>query len=295
MTNHPSSGPISLLGISGSLRSGSHNTALLRAAAQSLGPGVTLTIAPLSDLPIYNWDDEQHAGFSTSVVALREQVAAADGLLFATPEYNWSVSGALKNAIDWLSRSPSPPIDHKPAAIMGVGGGSGTWRSQEHLRDILGHNRLRIVAEPEVMLIRSKTRFADDELVDEGARLEVHALVTALTGVVERARRVPPPNVDGSVLVLGNHRATMRRVTQQLNELGYRTLPALDLPDALAMIEGRTLAAIVVGHRIIEASREAVRTRLETAQPATPLILPASPDVAAAEVDAALRPAGGPV
>lgn len=295
MTDHPSSGPISLLGMSGSLRSGSHNTALLRAAAESLGPGVRLDIAPLNRIPMYNWDDEQHSGFSTSVVALREQVAAVDGLFFATPEYNWSVSGALKNAIDWLSRSPSPPIDHKPAAIMGVGGGSGTSLSQEHLREILGHNRLRIVAEPEVMLVRSKTRFEDGELVDEGARLEIHALVAALIGVVERARAIAPPSVDGSVLVLGNHRATMRRVTHQLTQLGYRTLSALDLPDALAMIEGRTLAAVVVGHRIDEASREAVRLRLESAQPATPLILPTSADVAAAEVDAAFRPARGPV
>lgn len=291
----PDTGPISLLGMSGSLRSGSHNTALLRAAAESLGPGVRLSLAPLNDIPMYNWDHEQHAGFSTAVVALREQVAAADGLLFATPEYNWSVSGALKNAVDWLSRSPAPPIDHKPAAIMGVGGGSGTWRSQEHLRDILGHNRLRIVAQPEVMLVRSKTHFVDGELVDEGARLQIHALVAALVGVVERARRIPPPAVDGSVLVLGNHRATMRRVTHELNELGYRTLPALDLPDALEMIEGRTLAAVVVGHRIDEASRSAVRSHLEGAQPGTPLIVPEGPDVAAAEVDAAFRPTGGSV
>ena len=295
MTSPPVAGPISLLGISGSLRSGSQNTALLRAAAESLGPGVTLTIAPLNGLPMYNWDDEQHAGFTTAVVALREQVAAADGLLFATPEYNWSVSGALKNAIDWLSRSPAPPIDHKPAAIMGVGGGSGTWRSQEHLRDILGHNRLRIVAQPEVMLVRSETRFVDDELVDEGARLQIHALVAALLDVVERARRIPPPTVDGSVLVLGNHRATMRRVTHELNQLGYRTLPALDVPDALHMIEGRTLAAVVVGHGIDEVGRTEVRTRLEATQPETPLILPESPDVAAAAVDAAFRATGDPV
>ena len=112
--------PITVLGISGSLRSGSRNTALLRAAATTVGPGIDFEIADLGAIPMYNWDDEQHAGFPTPVVALREQVARADGLLFATPEYNWSVSGALKNAIDWLSRAPAPPIDHKPAAIMGV-------------------------------------------------------------------------------------------------------------------------------------------------------------------------------
>ena len=287
--------PFSLLGISGSLRSGSYNTGLLRAAGSSLGPGVQLTIAELGAIPMYNWDDEQHAGFPTPVIALREQVAEADGLLFATPEYNWSVTGALKNTIDWLSRSPAPPIDEKPAAIMGIGGGSGTGRSQEHLRDILGHNRLRIVAEPEVMLVQSRTRFADDELVDERARAQIHALLVALVEVVERARRIPAPAVTGSVLVLGNHRATMRRVTHALAELGYRSLPALDLDDALSMIDSRTLAAVVVGHGIDDANRDIVRVRLDLAQPDTPLIAPSSPRAAAEEIDEVLRSQNGAV
>ena len=136
-----------LVGISGSLRSASYNTALLRSAFENLPDGVTASIASLKGIPLFDQDDVTEHGKPQLVEDLRSAVAAADGIVFATPEYNWSVTGAMKNAIDWLSGGPDSPLDFKPAAIAGVGGGSGTARSQVHLRDILGHNSLCILAD----------------------------------------------------------------------------------------------------------------------------------------------------
>ncbi len=148
-----------LVGISGSLRAASYNTALLRAAFEALPDGVTASIVPLKGIPLYDQDDVKEHGTPASVNELRSAVAVADGIVFATPEYNWSVTGAMKNAIDWLSGGPNSPLDFKPAAIIGVGGGSGTARSQEHLRDILGHNSLCILADPQVMVSGLGKRF----------------------------------------------------------------------------------------------------------------------------------------
>ena len=97
------SSPVRVLGISGSLRKGSFNTAALHAAQELLPEGMMLEIADISQIPLYN-DDVRQAGYPPPVQTFREQIAAADALLFATPEYNFSVSGVLKNAIDWGSR-----------------------------------------------------------------------------------------------------------------------------------------------------------------------------------------------
>ena len=108
--------PMRVLGISGSLRKGSYNTAALRAAGELMPDDMELELADLNGLPMYNADDEKAHGVPTSVEALRQQVAAADCLLIATPEYNYSITGAPKNAIDWLSRPRDPPINLMPAA-----------------------------------------------------------------------------------------------------------------------------------------------------------------------------------
>jgi chromate reductase len=113
---------VHLIGIAGSLRSGSYNTALLRAAFDDLPEGVTAEIVSLGRIPLYHQDDEQEHGAPAPVVEIRSAVAAADGIVFATPEYNWSVTGAMKNAVDCLSRGPNSTLDFKPAAIIGGGG-----------------------------------------------------------------------------------------------------------------------------------------------------------------------------
>ena len=116
-----------IIGISGSLRRGSFNTALLHAAVELAPAGTTIEIASIAEIPLYNGDVEL-AGMPAAVQALKEKVAAADGLLIATPEYNNSIPGVVKNTIDWLSRPPSdiPKIFRdKKVAIMGATPGQG--------------------------------------------------------------------------------------------------------------------------------------------------------------------------
>src|SRR5216683_7475771 len=126
---------ITILGIAGSLRQGSYNAALLRAAAAAAPASCTVDIASIRGIPLYDGDVEAATGVPDVVETLKDRVAAADGLLLVTPEYNNSIPGVFKNAIDWLSR---PPVDilrvfgGKPVAIIGASpGGFGTILSQE--------------------------------------------------------------------------------------------------------------------------------------------------------------------
>src|SRR5581483_9464125 len=114
---------IKVLGVCGSLRKGSFNMMALR-VAQSLAPsGMKIDLADISGFEPYN-EDVRQQGFPPAVQTFRDQIAAADAILFVTPEYNYSVSGVLKNAIDWATRPPEPRFDDKPAAIMGAAGGA---------------------------------------------------------------------------------------------------------------------------------------------------------------------------
>lgn len=176
-----------ILGISGSLGRGSYNTELLRVTSEVAPPGTSVELADISTLPLYNADVETEVGMPPPVRELREAIARADGLLFATPEYNYSVTGALKNAIDWASRRPSP-LDYKPAAMLGTGGRSGTARAQRHLWEILQHNQLHVITEPEVLLTGARTLFPDGSLTDSDARESIGNLVAALTAAIEEQR-----------------------------------------------------------------------------------------------------------
>jgi chromate reductase len=186
--------PIRILGISGSLRAGSYNTAALRAAAELAPQDVEIEIFDLNGLPMFNADTEAADLRHPQVAALREAIAGADGLLIATPEYNYSITAALKNAIDWASRGGAgSPLTGKPAAVFGAGGRFGTLRAQLHLRQILLHNDLPLVGKPEVMIDRASTKFDDGRLVDERHRDQVRRLVEALAGLVrERAGVLQP-------------------------------------------------------------------------------------------------------
>ena len=113
------------LGISGSLRRQSLNTAALRACTGLLPPGVTMDLADISAIPLYN-EEIREQGLPASVLSLREQILKADALVIATPEYNYSMPGVLKNAIDWASRPPSQPFEGKPIALMSASPG-GFW------------------------------------------------------------------------------------------------------------------------------------------------------------------------
>ena len=170
-----------VLAMVGSLRQGSYNKLALRAAIELKPAGMEIETADIGILPLYN-DDEREAGYPAPVQKLREQVRAADALLFVTPEYNYSVPGVLKNAIDWCSRPPDQPLDGKPAAIMGASTGRlGTARAQYHLRQICVFVNVLPVNRPEVMLSGAAKLFdADGRLNDEPTRKFIGDLLISL-------------------------------------------------------------------------------------------------------------------
>lgn len=186
---------IRVLGISGSLRRRSYNTALLEVASELLPHGMVLDIYDLSSLPMYNQDEEKP--FPPVVEEFRDRLAQADALLIATPEYNASITGALKNAIDWASRPPAQPLNGKPVAIMGASTGNfGTLRAQLHLRQILTHVGALTMPKPEVLVARAREAFAPDgDLVDETARGFLRDLLVSLA---EWTQRVSPSMAVGA-------------------------------------------------------------------------------------------------
>jgi len=176
--------PITVAAFAGSLRHKSHNRGLLRAAVELAPAHVTINIVDLAPLPFYN-AEQDGPNAPASVVEYRNQLAAADALLIACPEYNYSVTGVLKNALDWASRQPSPDqppvMQGKPGAIMGAGGRFGTVRAQMHLRYILLHNDVKVLNRPEIMVVRSSEAVdSEGNITDQTVRNQVEELVNAL-------------------------------------------------------------------------------------------------------------------
>jgi len=173
-----------VLGLSGSLRSRSYNTQLLHAAAEMLPAGTRFTVADLSQIPLYNGDYEDEKR-PESVRALRASIAAADALLIASPEYNYSVPGVLKNAIDWVSRGMDQPLRGKPVAIMGATQGLwGTARMQVHLRQLLTALDMFVLNKPEVLVAQVRNKFDEQgRLVDEQTRTIVRQQMEALVAL----------------------------------------------------------------------------------------------------------------
>jgi chromate reductase len=172
---------VRLLGISGSLRKASYNTGLLRAAGELLPVETTLELFDLSALPLYN-DDVRLLSFPEPARMLRERIAGADALLIACPEYNYSISGVLKNAIDWASRPPEAPILRKPVGIMGAATGNlGTVRAQMHLRDVCVYLDMRPLNKPEILVARAAEKFdAEIRLTDQPTRDLMKTMLAAL-------------------------------------------------------------------------------------------------------------------
>lgn len=179
--------PLKLLGISGSLRRQSTNSGLLRAALAELPEGVSMDIADLSDIPFYNADLSEKPASVSRVLA---QINAADALLFACPEYNYSLAPALKNILDWASREPSNTLlAGKAAAIMGAGGGMGTSRSQYHLRQVCVFFDLHILNKPEVFANAFTGAFdADGNLTDPKLMRLIAEQMTALAAWSRKIR-----------------------------------------------------------------------------------------------------------
>jgi chromate reductase, NAD(P)H dehydrogenase (quinone) len=176
-----------ILGISGSLRRNSYNTGLLRAAAELVPEGVELEIwKGLKAAPPYDQDDDT-ADAPAAVAELRAAVAGADAVLIATPEYNASIPGALKNALDWVSRPVATnPLRNKPAAVVGASTGAfGAVWAQAELRKVLGTIGARVL-DTELAGRQAAERFDEDgRLLDEGLRADLADLVTELVGAVQ--------------------------------------------------------------------------------------------------------------
>ena len=180
---------INVLGISGSLRKDSFNTATLRAAQELTPDGMNIRIKTLEDIPVYN-EDLRAQGYPAPVQTLRSEIADADAVLIATPEYNYSIPGVLKNAIDWASRPPEQPFDGKPIAIMGASPGRvGTARAQYHLRQCFVFMNGLVLNRPEVMVAGASSLFdASGRLTDEATREHVAKLLEALAGWARRLK-----------------------------------------------------------------------------------------------------------
>ncbi len=182
--------PIALLGLVGSLRKASLNRALLRAVGELLPAHVSLTTWDrLGEIPPYDGDVEAK-GMPEPVVSLGAAIKAADALVIATPEYNYSIPGQLKNAIDWVSRGQPAPIRGKVLGIVGASMGmSGTMRAQYHLRQCCVFLDMKPMNQPEILLPRAQERFdAEGKLTDGGTRKLLEAFGVSLAAWVERFR-----------------------------------------------------------------------------------------------------------
>jgi chromate reductase len=183
------SDPVRILGIAGSLRRQSYNRAALRAAVDLVPQGTLLEIADISGLPGFNQDDEQNP--AAKVVELKKQIRAADAILIVTPEYNYSIPGVLKNAIDWASRPYGDSAWRgKPVAVMGASiGVLGTARAQYHLRQCFVFLDMHPLNQPEVMIANAAERFdAHGNLAHEPTRQIIRQLLENLVSWTSRLR-----------------------------------------------------------------------------------------------------------
>ena len=183
--------PVRILGIAGSLRRESYNRAALRAATQLVPEGATIDIFELDGIPGFNQDEEQNP--PAKVAELKRGIREADAILIVTPEYNYSVPGVLKNAIDWASRPYGDSAwNGKPAAIMGASVGAiATARAQYHLRQMMVFLNMFPINQPEVMIGHASKRFdAQGNLTDEATKEFIRQL---LQNLVDWTRRIGQP------------------------------------------------------------------------------------------------------
>jgi len=173
--------PMTILGIAGSLRKASFNRAALRAAQQLAPAGATVEIFDLEGIPPFNQDEEARP--PERVRQFKQRIRAADAILMVTPEYNYSIPGVLKNAIDWASRPYGDSAwEGKPVALMGASvGAMGTSRAQYHLRQVFVFLNMYPLNRPEVMITNASQRFDEKgNLTDEETKAHIRKLLAAL-------------------------------------------------------------------------------------------------------------------
>jgi len=181
---------LKVLGICGSLRKASLNMAALRACGELLPAGMALDITTgIGELPLFN-QDVLDAGMPEPVQRLRAQIAAADGLLIASPEYNFSVPAPLKNAIDWASRAPNQVFQDKPIAIFSVAPGPvGGARMQYDLRKMLVQLWGHVLPRPEVFVANAASKFTEGRLTDETSRKFLAELLAGFKDWILRMKK----------------------------------------------------------------------------------------------------------
>src|SRR5690242_11138975 len=180
--------PIKLVAFCGSLRKGSFNRLALNAFIERLPAGSKVETIEIGDWPLYD-ADVQAKGFPAPVQAAQQKMLAADGVVFATPEYNYSISGVLKNAIDWLSRMTPQPFAGKTVGMMGASGGVlGTARAQYQLRQTLVFIDGRPINKPEIMIGKAQNQFVDGKLTDEDTGKMLVDFGVALALAVRQAK-----------------------------------------------------------------------------------------------------------
>lgn len=182
-----------VLGISGSIRKKSYNKGLILTAQELAPDGMEIDLyEDMASIPPYD-DDVRLAGYPASVEALRDRVRAADALIFATPEYNRSFSGVLKNAIDWVSRPPSNPLDGKAALVMGAGPGMlGTGLANHHLRQVLSVLNVHVLPGLEVLVGTATEKFDEQQrLTHQPTRDFLAASLLRLGILAKQLRHVP--------------------------------------------------------------------------------------------------------
>lgn len=178
---------VALLGICGSLRKSSLNRALLDAVREALPTNARMSMVDDLNLPIFNSDLDD----PLAVVQLKAAIANADGVVFGVPEYNYSIPGGLKNALDWVSRPPQhSPMRGKPIGIVGAATGmSGTIRAQAHLRQMLLYSDSPCLSQPEVLIPRAHERFdAHGRLTDPSTHTLLQKFGAAMVAFVEHHR-----------------------------------------------------------------------------------------------------------
>ncbi len=179
---------IKLAAFCGSLRKASFNRQALAAFAERLPAGTSISTIEIGDWPLYD-ADLQAKGIPGAVQAAQQTMLAADGIVLVSPEYNYGISGALKNAIDWLSRMTPQPFAAKPTALFGASMGVlGTARAQYQLRQTLIFLDARPVNKPEVMIGQAQAKFVDGKLTDEATGKILTDLGASLTLAIRQAR-----------------------------------------------------------------------------------------------------------
>lgn len=180
-----------IIGIVGNLKRVSYNRFLLETCVELVPPGLTLVEAPIEGIPLFNEDDKSN-GDPEAVARMKADVAAADGLMMFTPEYNAGIPGVLKNVVDWLSGTPHV-LKGKPTGVMGASTGLlGTARAQTQLRISLEHCGAPVMPHPQVFVGRSREMFDHSgRLTDEASRTFVAAYLKAFAVWVERNRPLP--------------------------------------------------------------------------------------------------------